>query len=251
MTHMNMIPAEFQGVKLNIIDHQGKRWLTAKQIGLALGYNEANANTGITNLYSRHADEFSEADTLTIKLMANPAGGNPNTRIFSDTGCILLCMFASTPRAKAFRLWAKETLAGLPPAPVIARPVRRATVRVTREVERQVLELFVDGYSQSEMAEALRISRSSVNLLIHGKYRFAPGLGPSQCPPDLISEVTARHMQIEADRLARVQDSIAQKYLASGCNQDLVDSLEYVGQCALDGTLVQLADDGKLSLRNN
>ncbi|HRD34039.1 MAG TPA: hypothetical protein PLR02_07265 [Rhodocyclaceae bacterium] len=250
MTRMNMIPAEFQGVKLDIIDHQGKRWLTAEQIGLALGYSDVNARDGIRRLYERHEDEFASTDTTTVKLTAVD-GKLRDMRIFADTGCILLGMFASTQRAKAFRLWAKETLAGLPPAPVVARPVPRATVRVTREVERQVLELFVDGYSQTEMAEALRISRSSVNLLIHGKYRFAPGLGASQCPPDLISEVTARHMQIEADRLARVQDSIAQKYLASGCNQDLVDSLEYVGQCALDGTLVQLADDGKLSLRNN
>lgn len=236
---MNMIPAEFQGVKLDIIDHQGKRWLTAEQIGLALGYSEANASQGVRNLHNRHADEFSDADTCQLKLIWQ--GQGRDVRVFSDTGCILLGMFASTPRAKAFRLWAKETLAGLQPAAVAtARPIGRPAVRVTRALERQVLELFVQGLSQKELARAAGVSLSAVNLLIHGKYRFAPGLGPSQCPPDLISEVTARHMQIEADRLVRAQDRIAQKFLASGCNHELLESLEYVGQCALDGSLVEL-----------
>lgn len=236
---MNMIPAEFQGVKLDIIDHQGKRWLTAEQIGLALGYAADNARQGILKLYRNHEDEFNETDKGVVE-MATP-GGRQNVSVFSDTGCILLGMFASTPRAKAFRLWAKETLAGLQPAAVAtARPIGRPAVRVTRALERQVLELFVQGLSQKELAKAAGVSLSAVNLLIHGKYRFAPGLGPSQCPPDLISEVTARHMQIEADRLVRAQDRIAQKFLASGCNHELLESLEYVGQCALDGSLVEL-----------
>lgn len=58
MTHL--IPAEFLGTSLEIIDHNGQKWLTADQVGKALGYNEANARIGVINLYSRHIDEFFE-----------------------------------------------------------------------------------------------------------------------------------------------------------------------------------------------
>lgn len=236
---MKMIPAEFQGMKLDILDHEGKRWLTAEQIGLALGYGEANASQGVRNLHNRHADEFSEADTCQLKLIWQ--GQGREVRVFSDTGCIKLGFFASTARAKDFRTWAAKVLAGQHTTVQPASPRRGIKARVTREVERQVLEMFVDGYSQKEMADALRLSRTSINLLIHAKYAFAPGLGPSLCSPELISQVTARHMEIEADRLAREQDRIAQKFLTSARNLELAESLEYVGQCALDGSLAELA----------
>lgn len=237
---MKMIPAEFQGVKLDILDHAGKRWLTAEQIGLALGYSEANASQGIRNLYNRHLDEFSDSDSRQINLIWRD-GKTRDVRVFSDTGCIKLGFFASTARAKDFRTWAAKVLAGQHTTVQPASPRRGIKARVTREVERQVLEMFVDGYSQKEMADALRLSRTSINLLIHAKYAFAPGLGPSLCSPELISQVTARHMEIEADRLAREQDRIAQKFLTSARNLELAESLEYVGQCALDGSLAELA----------
>ena len=114
------ITTTFNGTPVQIVTHGGKRWLTAEQIGRCLGYAEANASQGIINLYNRNEDEFSEADTFVINLMTNlTQGGNPNTRIFSETGCNLLGFFASTPRAKEFRKWAKQVLAdetaGLPP----------------------------------------------------------------------------------------------------------------------------------------
>ena len=236
---MKMIPAEFQGMKLDILDHEGKRWLTAEQIGQALGYDEANARKGVLKLYERHGDEFTEADTGVVRLTT--PGGSQAARVFSDTGCIKLGFFASTARAKDFRAWAAKVLAGQRTM-VQPAPLRRGIkARVTREVECQVLEMFVGGYSQKEMADALRLSRTSINLLIHAKYAFAPGLGPSLCSPELISQVTARHMEIEADRLAREQDRIAQKFLTSARNLELAESLEYVGQCALDGSLAELA----------
>lgn len=102
--------AQFEGVSLSIIDHNNQRWLTSDQIGLALGYAQEKARTGITNLYNRHKDEFTEQDTCAIKLMAQ--GQQREMRIFSATGCHLLSFFSNTPRAKQFRAWAKQVLAG-------------------------------------------------------------------------------------------------------------------------------------------
>lgn len=109
MAEQHLITAEFFGSPVSIIDHAGKRWLTAEQIGRCLGYNDANARTGITNLYNRHQDEFTEADTCAIKLMAQ--GQMREFRIFSVTGCITLGWLSSTPRSRDFREWAKTALA--------------------------------------------------------------------------------------------------------------------------------------------
>ncbi|HRF12584.1 MAG TPA: Bro-N domain-containing protein [Candidatus Accumulibacter phosphatis] len=104
-----LITADFFGNPVSIIDHAGKRWLTAEEVGRCLGYNEANTRIGIVNLYNRHADEFTETDTCVIKLMAQ--GQHREIRIFSAEGCITLGWLSSTARAKDFRDWAKHVLA--------------------------------------------------------------------------------------------------------------------------------------------
>lgn len=112
----NLIPAEFLGTPVHIVDHDGQKWLTAEEVGRCLGYDRSNARKGVLKIFERHGDEFTATDTFVVKLTAN-SRGNPTTRIFSATGCIKLGFFASTPRAKEFRAWASHVLAGQP-APV-------------------------------------------------------------------------------------------------------------------------------------
>jgi prophage antirepressor-like protein len=231
--------AEFHGGAVSIIDHNGSRWLTAKDIGRSLGYNDANANTGITNLYNRHADEFSEADTCTIKLMVQ--GQMREVRIFSQSGCVLLSMFANTPRAKEFRAWAKQVLADRADNPRIANPDnlqdtlsrmadsidmlargmnvtllqhnttakyiglleanQRGHVRITRELEKQVLELYASGMPQRSIASLLRISPASVNLLVKGKYNFSLLAGTPCTPSEVSAAVVDRMVAEERERI--------------------------------------------------
>lgn len=105
----HVIPAEFHGTSLSIIDHGGQKWLTAAEIGGRLGYDSSNARKGVLKLYERHGDEFTEEDTGVVKLTT--PSGKQVSRIFSATGCIKLGFFASTPRASEFRTWASKTLA--------------------------------------------------------------------------------------------------------------------------------------------
>ncbi len=125
----HLIPAEFNGTSLNIIDRDGQKWLTAEEVGHCLGYNAANARAGVSNLYNRHSDEFTEVDSTIIKLMTVD-GKNRDVRCFSAEGCVLLAMFANTPRAKDFRIWAKRVLAGQP-APVVVEAPAPAPVDLT------------------------------------------------------------------------------------------------------------------------
>lgn len=223
-----IISAEFFGTPLSIIDHAGRKWLTAEEVGLALGYAEANARIGISNLYNRHADEFTEGDdTCVINL--NWRGQQRELRVFSSNGCNLLGFFSSTPRAKDFRAWAKQMLAGRlavqPSAPRTARGLI-----ITRSVERQVLERFVAGMRQSQIVQEMKISFSAVNRLLHGKYQFSLVAGVPECSPELIAAVAARHLEVEQGRLIEAQQRIAQKYLANAHNKPLADALDRVGQ---------------------
>lgn len=218
--------AEFHGTTLNIIDHAGRRWLTAEQAGLALGYNKANARIGIQNLYSRHADEFTEADTGVINLIT--PGGRQDVRCFTSSGCIKLGFFASTGRAKEFRAWAAKVLDGQPAPVPAALPAARCTI--TRRIERQVFELFVAGLRQKQIALELAVSPSAVNQLLHAKYRFVPAAGAAECSPELIAAVAARHLEVEREKLLEAQERIAQKFLCSANNQPLARALDAVGQ---------------------
>ena len=117
-----MTALTFRDTRLDVIDRNGQRWLTAEQIGLALGYAPDNARKGVIKLFNTHSDEFTEADTF-VAVLATNSRGNPNTRLFSSSGCILLGFFANTARAKEFRVWAKQVRAAQP-APTPAAPVR-------------------------------------------------------------------------------------------------------------------------------
>lgn len=110
------LSAEFNGTPITITERDGHKWLTAEQVGVALGYSDALTRISVSKLYSRHQDEFTELDTCVVKL-TTVDGKLRDVRIFSATGCIKLGFFANTGRAKKFRAWASEVLASQAKAP--------------------------------------------------------------------------------------------------------------------------------------
>lgn len=240
MTEQHLITAEFFGNPVSILDHAGKRWLTAKEVGRCLGYNDANASTGITNLYNRHADEFTEADTCIIKLMVQ--GQTREVRIFSATGCIKLGFFANTKSAKQFRAWAAQTLEAAAPAPLPAVPPAPVLpgVRVTRRKERLAMEMFVAGQSPIDIGRAIGLARGTVSQVLWGKYQFSFGAGEPECSRELIAAVAARHLAIEQARLVATQERAAQRYLSTANNQALAEALERVGRQLQQAPLLAL-----------
>lgn len=99
---MNAPIPQFNPSQIIVTDYNGGKWLTAEQLGLALGFSRSNARDGVGRLYRRHIDEFSEQDSVTVKLTATDRKSY-ETRIFSHSGCNLLSFFANIPNAKAFR----------------------------------------------------------------------------------------------------------------------------------------------------
>lgn len=197
--------AEFSGLQITIYDLSGVRWLAARDVGRALGYARPD---DVTAVYRRHVDEFTDRDTCTGDLPVQ--GQQREIRLFSETGVVLLTMFANTPRAKDFRAWAKRVLArevtgqNVPAASgleshmarladhmadlaavsrqqaakleVTGRYIallelnQRGKIRVTPEVEAEVFKLKAQGLSQADIARLLRISSATVSLLLKGTF---------------------------------------------------------------------------------
>lgn len=96
----------FQSTHFDIIEQNSQVWLTAPQIGMALGYK---ADDAISRIYRRNSEEFTSVMTETVKLTVS---GNyqKTVRIFSLRGAHLIAMFSRTSIAKQFRRWVLDVL---------------------------------------------------------------------------------------------------------------------------------------------
>lgn len=234
---MQLTTAEFFGTPVSIIDHSNRRWLTAEEAGRCLGYNEANVSRGIRSLYDRHADEFTEEDACRINLFRQ--GQNRESLIFSATGCNLLGFFSNTARAKDFRVWAKQFLAGtaVPPAPtspdarldrldanmaqlaagmsavlstldVTKRYIGLLEInqtgkrKMTEDVRRQIDILHGEGMNNADVARLLRVSRTAVSLYLAGKYHALPESARNPAAPAPVDEIVERWLLRERAMLA-------------------------------------------------
>ena len=165
---MNAPIQQFNPTQIAIIDHNGSKWLTAEQLGLALGYSEKKARDSINRVYLRHIDEFSEQDSTTVKLTAVD-GKQRETRIFSHTGCNLLSFFANTPNAKQFRKWAARVLAGeIQPqssqlADLAAQNSMLKAALLKHHPEYRAIKVMYDGGLESwQIGMAVGLSRHSI-----------------------------------------------------------------------------------------
>lgn len=100
----------FRNTQFNIANHSGKIWLRGTEIAKALSMSKSD---GVSQIYHRNADEFSDAMTQTLNLRVPGSGSGELTRkvrIFSLRGAHLIAMFARTPVAKEFRRWVLDVL---------------------------------------------------------------------------------------------------------------------------------------------
>ena len=95
----------FHNTTFSYMEMAGQIWLTAAEVGEALGYSDDKA---IHRLYRKHADEFTVNMTGVVKV-ATP-GGVQDSRVFSLRGAHLMGMFSRTTVAKEFRRWVLDIL---------------------------------------------------------------------------------------------------------------------------------------------
>jgi|GEM_PF-4618858 len=145
----------------NLIHEQGRYWMTAKEIGVALGYNDP-ANS-INRLYSRHKEElesFKGRANLTDHL------GIPHeTSIFNTDGMWLIALFANTPKAKKFRKFVVNMLKALERQEFIHVSEIEQWSRDIKRMKQDLTDLKISSY----VFNTLRMNCKQYNKLI--RYR--------------------------------------------------------------------------------
>jgi prophage antirepressor-like protein len=159
------LQTQFHNVQVSVINYNNRKWLTAEQVGLCLGYAKDQARKGIVNLYNRHDDEFSEEESCVINLMTQ--GQAREVRIFSEQGCIKLGFFANTKTSKEFRSWASQVLSGQAPTIVQASPatVEARLDRMENALEKMAGHIGTLAEVSLQQAQKLDVTARYIGLL--------------------------------------------------------------------------------------
>jgi prophage antirepressor-like protein len=167
---------QFHAVAVTIYEIDGKDYLAGEDIGRCLGLE--NPRKMVNQIYNRNRDEL-DAHSSILKMKTNYPG-NPQNRLFTETGANLIGMFSRTAKSKDFRLW-------------LARLPRRVRELVNGQAVRQAFELGLEqgmalltdlagdlisledlgqlitlrrlGFTQREAGASLGISREQVQYL--------------------------------------------------------------------------------------
>lgn len=104
---MNQSIVVFHEQRLELLEIDGRKALTAEHVGKALEYPEPRKR--INEIFNRHREEFEADEDFTIRKVRT-VKGDKDTIIFFQTGVNLIGMFSKQPLAKEFRRWAKKIL---------------------------------------------------------------------------------------------------------------------------------------------
>lgn len=102
---MSSLALSFNEVNFSPVQQGGQVWLKTSELAEALGYSD---QSGVTRIYSRNEDEFTQAMSCSVKLTEK--GQIREIRVFSLRGCHLIAMFSKTAIAKQFRKWVLDVL---------------------------------------------------------------------------------------------------------------------------------------------
>jgi prophage antirepressor-like protein len=142
---MNTPALCFNDVTFEVVDRNGSAWLKTSEVATALGYAD---QSGVTRIYSRNADEFTNEMTCSVKLTEH--GQVREVRIFSLRGAHLIAMFARTAIAKQFRKWVLDILDKTVHAPMlISSTTKEDRIGVKDAITRLVATSKAMNYSQA------------------------------------------------------------------------------------------------------
>jgi len=99
---------KFNDLDVPVYEIEGDFYLAGRDLGQILGFE--NPVDSIRVLFNRHKDDLEPCTTrIEVIRPSSPVdgrgGGPQNVRLYSETGCYLVTMFASTDRSKEVRRW--------------------------------------------------------------------------------------------------------------------------------------------------
>jgi len=154
---------QFNGRPFEFTKLDGEWWGNAAEAAEALNLSDRRK---LLNLFKRHEDEFTDAETCVLDLRTQ-VGQARRTRLFSVDGLRLLAMFARTPKAKEFRRWllgiARQLHAGA--RLVTADQLEQFATRIRSETSQEIgflRDLVRQGHSREiALAGLARIEASN------------------------------------------------------------------------------------------
>ncbi len=168
--------------QVNYIERDGELWFTFNDIAKGLGYSNPKK---IYELYNRHRDELEEfsmtvslagvvpsSGTGAVPKLGTTDGKSYNTRIFSEEGLYLICMFARTEKAKEFRRRVAKFLRwyrrrqlelAIEVGKKEAREALASMSKFQREIQDKVLKYRQMGLKIKEIAKLLDVSTDTVS----------------------------------------------------------------------------------------
>ncbi|PUA20756.1 hypothetical protein C7W93_06970 [Glaciimonas sp. PCH181] len=99
---------KFNDHSFELVECNGKTWLTAADIATALGYSRSDQ---VSRIFLRHEREFSQSMTMLFRNTTLGFGVQPSdVRLFSLRGAHLIGMFSRTTKGVEFRKWVLDRL---------------------------------------------------------------------------------------------------------------------------------------------
>lgn len=146
----------FQNQPIRLAEIDGKKWASAADIALALGYSRADS---VTRLYDKYKAEFSDSMTQVIETTDSVVSGNlvVKARVFSLRGAHLIGMFARTKKAQEFRRWVLDVIEQHQAAPSLIQEWYEA--KAALDAQEQFASLCGKGLSDHRLRKPPMLQR--------------------------------------------------------------------------------------------
>lgn len=118
MSNFQIQNLQFENHNIDFIEIDGKKYISSANMANALEYSSSKS---ITNLFNARKTEFVEGEDYMVIDMMTVKNAPYKQIFFSMEGVIGITMLAQTPKAVAFRQWARKTLTNLQQAPQLPK----------------------------------------------------------------------------------------------------------------------------------
>lgn len=216
----------FDDFPFRVIMRKGEPWFVAADMCSILGLG--NVSQAIGRLDEDEFTLISNEGSTDEKGVASiyTLGGRP-INIVSEPGLYSLVLGSRKPEAKRFKRWVThEVLPSIRKTGQYAVPQRsseyKGRVLITRELELQVFQLYLQGHRQAEIRQMLRISPGTVSELLRGRYSFAPAAGQDLTTPELRVAVARKCVAEQQQRFMTQLSGLC----ISSTNRSMADELD-------------------------
>jgi hypothetical protein len=129
--------------EVTIIEKDNQLWMTAEEIGKALGYSEPRI--AVLKIFKRHRDILESFSGVTN--LVTP-GGKQDVTIFNESGCYIIAMKSNTRLAKDFVVWAAKIISAYRQGLLVKKETKPKLPSATflREIRESTGETFAGIY---------------------------------------------------------------------------------------------------------